>query len=106
MPGAYYTFQMLLLYKMSKALYSFQCPVQAHGKHRSEASCDSWDNYICLYDQNKNNYTEFCRENPDFEAPGNTLFIVLNCKRHDFTFFIYLDLKEKHNIKTRIRTCS
>ncbi|XP_076070598.1 uncharacterized protein LOC143042222 [Mytilus galloprovincialis] len=65
----------LFLYKTSEAIYSFRCPVQAHWKHRSEATCDSWDKYFCVYDQNKNNFSEFCRDNPDFEAPGLKLTI-------------------------------
>lgn len=68
----------MFLFKMSKAFYSIQCPVIAHWKKRSEALCESWDNYFCLYDQNKNSFTEFGKEKPKFDKPGNTfLFYCL-----------------------------
>lgn len=87
-------FQILLLYKISEAFYSLQCPVPAHWKQRSKVSCDSWDSYICLYDRNENKYTEFCRENPDFEAPGNTVFLIVqNCKHLvKFAMILHLSL--------------
>lgn len=60
----------MLLYKKSEAVYSFQCPVRSHWKHRSKTFCDSDENYLCLYNQNENNFTEFCKEDTEFEGPG------------------------------------
>lgn len=71
-------FQTILLYQLAEAFYSLKCPVQAHWTHRSESLCHSGENYCCLYDQNEKNYIEFCRKNPDFEAPGNVLFDIIN----------------------------
>lgn len=69
-------FQNMLLYQLSEAFYSLKCPVHAHWTHRSESFCHSGEHYFCLYDQNEQNYTEFCRKNPDVEAPGMCYLIV------------------------------
>lgn len=66
-------------WKIYEAVFSFQCPVQSHWKYRAEAHCSPIDSYFCLFDRYRNdqNFTEFCRGNSDFEAPGNTLTRVL-----------------------------
>ncbi|XP_071124005.1 uncharacterized protein [Mytilus edulis] len=64
------------LCKISEAMYSFQCPVNANWKHREKSLCYSGNSYFCLYDQNEHIFTEFCRNKPDFEAPGQKLIVA------------------------------
>ncbi|XP_052075798.1 uncharacterized protein LOC127713869, partial [Mytilus californianus] len=66
------------LWKISEAVFTFQCPVQSHWKHRTEAHCGLADSYFCLFDRFRNdqNFTEFCRGNSDFEAPGQKLIVA------------------------------
>lgn len=67
------------LWKISEAVFNFQCPVQSHWKHRAEAHCGLVDSYFCLFDlfRKDQNFTEFCRIKSDFEAPGSTLSYVI-----------------------------
>ncbi|CAC5359857.1 unnamed protein product [Mytilus coruscus] len=62
--------------KISDAVFSFQCLVQSHWKHRAETICGSNSTYFCLYDINENNFTEFCKEIPDFEKAGKKLIVA------------------------------
>lgn len=62
-------------------MFTFQCPVQSHWRHRSDAICDSFDKYFCLYDRNEKKYNESCRDRPDVEKKGNKVFKVLNGQR-------------------------
>ncbi|CAC5359809.1 unnamed protein product [Mytilus coruscus] len=66
------------LWKISEAVFTFQCPVQSHWKYRAEAHCGPVDSYFCLFDRYRNdqNFTEFCRGNSDFEAPGQKLIVA------------------------------
>ncbi|CAG2218604.1 unnamed protein product [Mytilus edulis] len=66
----------ILLLKISEAMFTFQCPVQSHWKHSSEAICDSFDKYFCLYDRNEKKYNESCRDRPDVEKPGYKLIVA------------------------------
>ncbi|CAC5422511.1 unnamed protein product [Mytilus coruscus] len=68
--------KIILLLKISNAVFNFQCPDQSQWKHRANAYCDSFNSYFCLYDRNEKNFTEFCRESPDFETPGYKLLVA------------------------------
>ncbi|CAG2252571.1 unnamed protein product [Mytilus edulis] len=63
-------------WKISEAVFLFQCPVQAHWKLRADTYCDSLDNYFCLYDRKEKKFTEFCRKSPDVEVPGYKLIVA------------------------------
>ncbi|CAG2241962.1 unnamed protein product [Mytilus edulis] len=64
------------VWKVSEAVFTFQCPVQSHCKHRADAICDSFDKYFCLYDRNEKKYNESCRDRPDVEKPGYKLIVA------------------------------
>lgn len=52
------------------------CPDSSQRKLAAEALCNtthSWFN--CLYDENKMIYTQFCRNQPDFQRPGYKFII-------------------------------
>ncbi|CAC5398305.1 unnamed protein product [Mytilus coruscus] len=52
------------------------CPDSSQWKLSAKAFCNishSWFN--CLYDENNKNYTQFCRNKPDFQRPGYKFII-------------------------------
>ncbi|XP_076070588.1 uncharacterized protein LOC143042207 isoform X1 [Mytilus galloprovincialis] len=64
------------LWKLSESGFSFHCPVQSHWKHIAEHRCGSVDSYFCLFNRNDHYFTEFCRKQSDFEAPGQKLIVA------------------------------
>lgn len=76
------------LWKLSESSVSFYCPVKSHWKQRAEKYCGSINSYFCLFNHNKHNFTEFCRNNYDFAPAGNTLFthVISTCLRNN-TFY-------------------
>ncbi|VDI74393.1 Hypothetical predicted protein [Mytilus galloprovincialis] len=68
--------KVISLLKISNAVFRFQCPVQSHWKLRAETYCGFGKSYFCLYDKNENNFTEFCRDADDFDAPGQKLIVA------------------------------
>lgn len=61
------------LWKIAEG-FRLHCPVQSHWKFRAGLYCGSINSYFCLFDQNKHRFSEFCRKNEDFDAPGKYAF--------------------------------
>ncbi|CAG2253821.1 unnamed protein product [Mytilus edulis] len=66
----------ILLWKLSESDFRFHCPVQSHRKHIAEHRCGSMDSYFCLFNRNEHYFTQFCRKQSDFEAPGHKLIVA------------------------------
>lgn len=75
----YYLFQwyiQCLLVVLTTSMHHV-CPDSSQRKLAAEALCNtthSWFN--CLYDENKMIYTQFCRNQPDFQRPGMKLIVI------------------------------
>ncbi|XP_076070597.1 uncharacterized protein LOC143042213 [Mytilus galloprovincialis] len=76
----YSFFLIISVLKISNAVFTFQCPVQSHWKLRAETYCGLGKSYFCLYDKNEQNFTEFCRDADDFDAPGQKLIVAGSSK--------------------------
>ncbi|XP_052077388.1 uncharacterized protein LOC127715390 isoform X3 [Mytilus californianus] len=57
-------------------VFTLHCPFPSQWYFRSKTLCHISDGYHCLYDANKKQNTEACRDGPQFEAPGHKLQIV------------------------------
>ncbi|CAC5381696.1 unnamed protein product [Mytilus coruscus] len=49
---------------------SFKCPEPSQWNIRAKSICDNTKTYICLFDENRQRYAEFCGRASDFENPG------------------------------------
>lgn len=64
------------LFELDKA-YNLHCPFRSYWKLRAEKMCNEYDRYHCLYDANKMQNVEGCRDKPQFDAPGMSIFYFL-----------------------------
>ncbi|XP_052077387.1 uncharacterized protein LOC127715390 isoform X2 [Mytilus californianus] len=74
--------------------FTFHCPFPSQWNFRAKGLCHLSDGYHCLYDANKVQNIEACRDGPQFEAPGNKLQIVgslevVKCTNERYQPFIF-----------------
>lgn len=62
--------------------FTFHCPFPSQWNFRAKELCHLSDGYHCLYDTNKVQNIEACRDEPQFEAPGNLCISTLNSFRN------------------------
>ncbi|XP_052077391.1 uncharacterized protein LOC127715391 isoform X2 [Mytilus californianus] len=65
------------LYGLDNA-FTLHCPFNSQWKFKARGKCNISDTYQCLYDVNKLQNIESCRDRPHFEAPGYKIQIVGN----------------------------
>ncbi|XP_071125223.1 uncharacterized protein [Mytilus edulis] len=57
-------------------VYTLNCPDLSQWTTRANGMCNISDRYQCLYDANKKQNVEACRDGPKFEAPGYKIQII------------------------------
>ncbi|CAC5358298.1 unnamed protein product [Mytilus coruscus] len=79
-----FCFQSLLLIHLvlnRTTAFDFQCPSLNQWMLRARSHCVITDGYICLFDVNRNDFGEICRNKSYFESPGYKFVIVGNLDR-------------------------
>ncbi|CAG2244763.1 unnamed protein product [Mytilus edulis] len=61
--------------------YTLNCPVLSQWTTRANGMCNISNRYHCLYDANKKQNMEACRDGPKFEAPGYKIQIIGSFER-------------------------
>lgn len=63
---------------------TLNCPFHSQWDFRAKELCNISNQYYCLYDANKMQNVETCRDRPQFEAPGKSyLYLVVHSSRFD-----------------------
>lgn len=66
--------------------YELDCPSCLQRQIRRNAKCNTSDGYMCLFDENKEENIEVCRNKPEFEQPGKLIkrLVCFFYKRNEF----------------------